>query len=291
MHMRWDDVQIFLQVAEQGSLSAAARSLELNHSTVYRRVKALEDELGVRLFERESGRYTLTEAGTAVLPSARRASEALLAFQTGVEGHDDSLVGGVRLTAPESLLPMLTPHLAPFRTAFPGIELQVAFTDRFLDVAKRETDVALRPIPRPEPGAVGRRVAGVAWTVYAPAEVPEADVSGLPWAVYSDELARLRAVEWRLAHHADEPVIMTVNSVPAMRSVICGARCRGLLPCFAGDPAPDLRRVRPPIPEAASALWLLVHPDLRHTARIRATVDYLWTAFRAEVAVLEGGVP
>ena len=81
---------------------------------------------------------------------------------------------------------------------------------------------------------------------------------------------------------------MTVNSVPAMRSVLCGARCRGLLPCFTGDPAPDLVRLGDPIEEAGSALWLLVHPDLRNTARVRALVDYLWEVFRGEVDLLEG---
>ncbi|MCB9674442.1 MAG: LysR family transcriptional regulator [Alphaproteobacteria bacterium] len=286
--MRWDDVQIFLEVARQGTLSGAARQLGLDHSTVYRRVRALEEDLRVRLFEREGGRYTLTDAARAALPAAEDAAAAMLAFRTGVEGHDASLTGVVRLTAPESLLPLLTPHLGPFREAYPGIQLQVTFSERFLDLGRREADVALRPIPRPDPGVAGRRIGAIAWCVYAPTDVGEGDVHGLPWAAYSSELARLGAVAWWEANHRDEPVQMTVNSVTAMESVLCGARCRGMLPCFVGDPDPRLRRVRPPVDEAASALWLLVHEDLRHTARIRALVDYLWTALREEVPLLEG---
>jgi DNA-binding transcriptional LysR family regulator len=288
--MRWDDVQVFLEVAQQGSLAGAARELSLNHSTVYRRLRALEADLGVTLFDRDSGRYTLTEAGSAVLPEAEAAAEALLAFRRGVEGQDRALEGLVRLTAPESLLPLLAPHLAPFRERYPNISVQMAFSDRFLDLERREADVALRPTARPEAGAVGRRVSAIAWTVYAPAGVPESEVRRLPWATYSDDLQHLAAVRWWEAHHggADTPVLVTVNSVPAMRAVICEAGCRGMLPCFAGDADVNVVRARAVIPEAASALWLLAHPDLRHTARIRALVDYLWAAMRQDVDLLEG---
>ena len=288
--MRWDDVQIFLEVAQQGSLAGAARELSLNHSTIYRRLRALEEDLEVTLFDRDSGRYTLTEAGQAVLPDAEAAAESMRSFRRAIEGRDSALEGVVRLTAPESLLGLLTPHLAPFRERYPNIVVQMAFADRFLDLEKREADVALRPIPRPTAGAVGRRVSGIAWSVYAPAGLSEADVEALPWATYSADKSHLAAVRWWDAHYggAEASVLVSVNSVPAMRAVICEARCRGLLPCFAGDPDAELQRLRPVVPEAGSALWLLAHPDLRHTARIRALVDYLWAAMRDDVDLLEG---
>lgn len=284
--MRWDDVRIFLEVAQTGSLSGAGRSLGLNHSTVYRRLLQLEEDLGVRLFDRDQGTYTLTDAGRQGLARAREADASVLAFRRAVEGRDEVPEGSVRLTAPEALLPLVSPHLATFHAAFPRIDLHVAFSDRFLDLTRNEADVALRPIPRPSEGLVGRRLAAIAWAPYAPADVP--DPEALPWAVYGGNLSDLGASRWWQATHGGHPVFLTVNSVPAMQTVLHHAGCRGMLPCFTGDPDPRLVRLRPPVEEAASALWLLVHPDLRKTARVRALLDHLWDGLQGSVGLLEG---
>jgi DNA-binding transcriptional LysR family regulator len=284
--MRWDDVRIFLKVAQTGSLSGAGRELGLNHSTVYRRLLQLEEQLGVRLFDRDQGSYTLTVAGQEGLQRALEAEQALLGFARAVEGRDEVPEGPVRLTAPEALLPVLSPLLASFHDAYPRIDLHVAFGDRFLDLSRNEADVALRPIPRPREGLVGRRLAAIAWTVYAPAQ--SLDAEALPWAAYGEELDSLDAVRWWKARYADDPVLLSVNSVPAMATVLRTAGCRGMLPCFTGDLDPALRRLSDPIEEAASALWLLVHPDLRRTARVRALLDHLWDGLRPHVPLLEG---
>jgi DNA-binding transcriptional LysR family regulator len=206
-----------------------------------------------------------------------------------VIGHDDRPEGVVRLTAPESLLPLLAPLAATFREAHPAIELQMAFSDRFLDLSRQEADVAVRPTSSPPEDLVGRRIAAIAWSTYAPVSGDRPD--DLPWAVYGDELRQLAAAQWCARHHGDEPTLLTVNSVPAMAQVICQAACRGLLPCFVGDPDPHLLRLRPPIDGAESALWLLVHPDLRRTARVRALLDHLWDGLQDHVALLEGRAP
>lgn len=281
--MRWNDVQFFSEVARTGSLSGAARTLGVNHSTVFRRIGALESDLRVKLFDRDGGRYALTEAGQAALVHAIKAESALSAFRLSVEDHEAEAAGRVRLTAPEALLPLLAPLLAPFREAYPRIDLAVDFADRFFDLGK-EADVALRPTPRPAEGVAGRRVCGVAWTAYRPSGAP----ADLPWARYGGELAELGASRWRRRVHPMDPVALGVNSVPAMSAVICAAGCRGMLPCFVGDPDPAVERVCAPIEEAGSALWLLVHPDNRRSARIRALLDHLWEALRPSAPLLEG---
>ena len=284
--MRWDDVQVFVEVARQGSLSGAGRVLGVDHSTVYRRLGQLEADLGVPLFHREGGRYRLTAAGRAARCHGEEAEGALVAFRRTVMGHSDRAEGTVRLTAPEALLGLLEPLAASFREAHPEIELQMVFTDAFLDLARQEADVAVRPTPRPPESLVGRRVAAIAWSVYAP--VAAAEPEALPWAVYGDALSALGASRWWSAHHGGSTVRLTVNSVPAMAQVICQAGCRGLLPSFVGDPDPHLLRLRPPIDEAQSALWLLVHPDLRRSARVRALLDHLWEGLLPNTAQLEG---
>ncbi|MEL6347815.1 MAG: LysR family transcriptional regulator [Myxococcota bacterium] len=284
-------MQIFLSVARNRSLAAAGRALGLNHSTVYRRIRSLEASLRVRLFDRTAGRYTLTPAGEEALPYAEQAETLMLAFQRSAEGRDEVPSGPVSLTAPESLLNVLAPHLATFRARFPQIDLNVIFSDRFFDLSRREADVALRPTAEPPEDVTGRRIASIAWTVYAPADVNLTEQPSLPWGVYTDDLDRLNATIWRKKHHADEPVLLSVNSVPAMLAVICAARCQGLLPCFVGDPDRTVQRIQDVIPEAASALWLLVHPDLRKTARVRALLDHLWDTLQNDIDRFEGQLP
>ena len=147
--MRWDDVQLFLAVADHGTLRQAGHALDLHPSTVYRRLQQLEEGLSVRLFHTERGVHRLTEAGHAAHPHARAAQEALTAFERTIVGHDQEPAGTVRLTAPESLLGLLTPLVDTFRSEHPRIELQMAFSDRFLDLGRREADVALRPTTEP----------------------------------------------------------------------------------------------------------------------------------------------
>lgn len=286
--MKWDDVQIFLEIARTGSLAAAGRALGLNHSTIYRRINSLEGSLRVRLFDRHGGQYTLTSAGRDAYPHAIEVEEGILALQRSIVGKDEEPIGPVTLTAPESLLRLLAPHLASFRAAYPGISLQVIFSDRFFDLSRREADVALRPTVVPPEDSFGRKIANLAWTIYRPADHNPTRDGVLPWGIYTDDLQRLRASVYWKQHHESDPVLLSVNSVPAMQAVICAARCQGFLPCFVGDPDPTLQRVCPPIVEADSMLWLLVHPDLRRTTRVRALLDHLWKNLSGYKSIFEG---
>lgn len=286
--MRWDDIPLFLAIARGRSLAAAAATLSLNHATVYRRLGALEDQLQARLFERSRRGYRLTAVGEAMLQHAERVEAQMNALQRAIVGQDLEPEGRVRVTAPESLLPVLAPLFAAFRLRWPRIELQLTFSDRYYDLARREADVAVRPSASPPEDAVGKRIATVAWAVYAPALCPDEERDTLPWAVYAADMARLAAFRWRERHHANEPSVMAVNTVTGMQQVVATSRTRGLLPCFLADPDPRLLRITEPLPEAASALWVLTHADLRHTTRVRALLDHLYTGLAPHVALLEG---
>lgn len=289
--LRWDDLRVFLAVARHGSMTAAATELGVNTSTAQRRLTALEAALGARLFDRHPTGTLPTAAGEALLPHAERVEDALLGGVRAIAGHDSAPRGAVHLTAPEALLPFLVEPLAGLRVDYPDIDLQVSLSDRFLDLSRREADVALRPSRTPPEDAVGRRVASVSWSVYIGAFAREPDLSALPWVCFSDALSRLDAVQWWRAHHQGDDVLMTVNSVPAMHRVVACAPCRGLLPCFVGDADPTLSRAGPLLPGAESGLWLLLHPDLRRAARVRAVVDRLWESLRADVDLFEGRRP
>lgn len=282
--LRWDDLRVFLAVARKGTLTEAAADLGVNASTVHRRLAQLEETLGARLFDRSATGLTPTAAGEATGPLAERIEDDVAELWRQIAGQDARPKGTVRLTAPESMLPLLVETLAQFREAHPDIELLVEFSDRFVDLARREADVAVRPVPTPPDDVVGRRVGKVAWTLYVArrwADEPR------PWVRYALALTRLPAYRWQ-AEHEDGGFGMAVNSVPAMQQVIACSPCQGLLPCFVGDADPELVRLRDPIPEAESQLWLLAHPDLRRAARVRALLDALWDGLVTFRDLLEG---
>ncbi len=288
---RWDDVRVFLAVARSGSLTSAASSLGVNTSTAQRRLIALEAALGARLFDRHPTGTLPTAAGEALLPHAEAVEATLLGGIRAIAGQDRVPRGQVHVTAPEALLAFLVEPLASLRADFPEIDLKVSLSDRFVDLSRREADVALRPSPSPPQDAAGRRVASVAWAVYRGPATDAASPDSLPWVCFSDALSRLDAARWWTQNHSGEEVLMTVNSVPAMQQVVAAASCRGTLPCFVGDADPALRRVGPILPGTPSTLWLLLHPDLRRTARVRAVVDRLWAVLRHDQDLFEGHRP
>jgi molybdate transport repressor ModE-like protein len=286
---RWDDIQVFLAVVRAGSLSGAASGLGINHSTAWRRIQALESALEAQLFERSPQGYALTEIGAAMLPHAERVEEEVFALERAVVGSDTLPSGTISVTAPESMLALLTPIFVAFRERHEHIGVDVRLGDRFYDLDRREADVAIRPGLQPPDDAIGRKVCRVAWTVYGPHDLDVEHADALQWIAYGEDLARLAAVQWRKEKHGGAP-LMTVNTVPGMRCLLSNGHCRGMLPCFAGDEEPTLRRLLPPIPEAASELWLLVHADLRRNARVRLFVDHAWDSLRELAPIFEGDV-
>lgn len=259
----------------------------MNHSTAWRRIRALEDTLGAQLFERSPRGYALTEVGASMMPRAEAVETEVLGLERLVAGSDALPRGTVVVTAPESMLPLLTPTLVGFRDAHENISLDVRLGDRFFELDRREADVAIRPGHEPPDGAVGRKVCGLAWSIYGPRDVSLDEADALPWAAYADELSRLSAVKWRRERYDATP-FLTVNTVPGMVCLLSNGRLRGMLPCFAGDAEPRLQRLHAPVREAGTELWLWVHADLRRNARVRLFVDHAWEQLRELAPVFEG---
>lgn len=284
--LRWDDLRTFLAVARGGTLAAAADVLGVNASTVHRRVAALEEALPGVLFERTSRGYLLTSLGEAMLAEAEEVEEAVLSLRRRATGHDRTAQGPVTLTLPETLLDIVAPTLARVQTECPGLRPILRPDDRMLDLGI-DADVALRPSNTPPPAAVGRKVGLVAWAIYSTADAGDDP----PWLVYTDGTGPVAATAWRRRVHPDVPVLFEVASVGAMARVLACTGAQGLLPCYLGDPDPRFRRRCDPIPEAATDLWLLIHADLRRSARVRALIDLLEPQLERAGPVLAGHQP
>jgi len=287
----WDDLRVFLAVARAGSLSGAARTLGVNHSTVFRRIGAFEELLGVRLFERLPNGYLLTPAGEELRDGALRVEEEIDGLARKVTGQDLRLSGTVRVTTIDMLAFGLLPrHLARFRDAYPGIEVDLVVGNATLNLGRREADVALRVGNAPPETLVGRRVGRLAFAVYGSdgyrARRPQPDLALDDWIGFDSEH---EALVRRFARFLPEvrPALRT-NSVAAALSAAKAGLGLAPLPCGLADLEPDLVKVAPLPDDFSLDLWLLTHEDLRRAARIRAFLDFLAGALAKEAPLLEG---
>lgn len=287
--MDWNDIPVFLAVARHGSLAAAARELSLNHSTVYRRLKAMESGLGVVLFDRLPEGYVLSTAGQQLIAHARAADDALVTLQRAAAGSDHQLNGEVRLTTtPPLASDFVAPCLAAFRAQQPGIRVEVSVGDTDYDLSRREADLALRATSSPPPSLVGRKVVEIPWYIYA----GERYLAGCPHPPTPDSLSkhrfvgpdasllRLPALRWLAQTMTPEQISARANTLDTLAALSVAGLGLALLP--ADQCKPGLLRLFPLEPRFASDLWILTHADLRHVARIKTFSDFLFQWLRAD---------
>lgn len=287
MQESWDDLRYVLALARAGRLDGAGGLLDVDPSTVFRRLKACETRLDARLFDRRGGVYRATAEGEAVIAQAEAMEEAALAMQRRLAGGDVRLSGTLRITMADTLaLGAMPGHLRAFRDRFPDIVLETVVANALLSLSRREADIAIRPGKDPLQGGgmVGRRVATIAFGIYGapayltrhgrPADAGEGLAGHL--LIRGDEsLARIGPSLWLDRHAAAARTVYRSQSLVDMASAARAGIGLALLPCFLADPEPALERLFIADGEAETGLWLLTHEELRHTARVRAFLDFL----------------
>jgi len=293
--LAWDDLRVVRAIAETRTLPAAAAKLGVNHSTVFRRLRQIEEQLGIVLFERHRTGYVPTAAGEEIVALAGRLDEEITAVTRRLAGRGNSPAGELRVTTSDSLLVhLLTPLFARFRQACPDMCLDVVLTNQALNLSKRDADVAIRATGHPPENLVGRRLARIAWALYGRAidfPIPlegEPDLHGRVWVSLGDDLATVHAVRRVRAQVAPERIVYKVNTVLGAAEAVQAGIGIGYLPCFIADTMPTLTRLAPPDPALADDLWLLTHPDLRHAPRVRVFSDFLAREIGRWRRLLEG---
>lgn len=274
-HLDLGDLRLIASLADAGSLTAAARVLRVNHASAWCRLGALEERLGVRLFERDRRGYAATSAGEAAVAVANRTLADMAELERRLFGQDVRPSGPVRLTTTETLVGLVAPALLALRRSHPDIVVELVTDNAFFTLARRDADIALRPAGSAPEGLVARRLATLATGVYRASSAPEVTAASADWLAPDDSLAHLGSARWIAAHVAPERIVLRASSLGGLQAAAREGIGVAALPCFMGDPDPRLARVLPPVPEMASSLWLLTHPDLRRTARVRVVLDAL----------------
>jgi DNA-binding transcriptional LysR family regulator len=254
----WDDIRYFVELARQGKLSATARVLDVEHSTVARRIGMLEARLGVRLFDRLPKHWALTVEGEELLAQARRVEDEAMAFARAGAGAS-ALRGVVRLSAPPTFASsFLVPHLGALRARWPALTLEIIGEIRQADLYRREADLALRMARPEQPGLAARPLAQMGYGLYA----------APGWFERPHE-------EWEFIGYGEAMV----------------AACRAglgvaVLPHFLGRDDP-LLLLHPDHGHVLSRpLWLAVHPDVRRSPRVTLMADLLADLLQEHAALL-----
>lgn len=291
----WDDFRLVKAIAETRSLAGAAEALAVNHSTVFRRLGALEALLGARLFERSRTGYAPTVTGEELVRLAERMGEEITAIERRITGRDLRPSGELRVTTNDTLLVhLLTPVFASFRAAYPEIRLEIIVSNQTLNLTKRDADVAVRASDRPGDALVGRRVASIAWGVYGAAGGPDTRAFELAhmrqhnWVGFAEPIGAIKAAKWLKERAGEDRIVYRVNTLLGLAQAAAAGMGLAVLPCFIGAATPGLTRLQALDAEIDGSLWLLTHPDIKQTARVRAFMDYVGRELGKRRAILEG---
>lgn len=277
--MQWDDLRIVLAIHESGSLSAAGRRLRLSHATVFRRLKALEQRLGVALFERGRSGYVATPAGSDLAGTASRVQAEVQAVERRVIGRDVGLFGTLRVTTTDTLMEgLLAPLFAGFAVDHPGIELEIALSNQLFNLSERDADIAIRPTVTPPEHWVGRPIGRIEQALYRPALTEQG--KALDW-IGPDRHMGYRTLEKWLEGEGVHPRFR-VDSLLAMKRLVAAGMGQTVLPCYLAGADTALVQVGDTIDSLSSDLWVLTHPDLRRVGRVRALMHYLAEAMAAD---------
>jgi len=297
--MEWTDLRFFLAAVRGGNLSAAARELGVNYTTVGRRLDTLQRTLGATLIQRTPDGLTLTRAGEAVKELCEKIETTALEVERRAAGQDRELGGTVRLTATETLAArFLIPAMAALRKRHPELEIELIPDYRLLDLSRQQADLAMRNARPADPRLVCRRVGGFAITLYA----SRAYLSARGKPRRGAGLAGHDLVSWTYLLPArrgqfmgesvtDARIVFRSNSTLALTQAVAEGFGIGFVPCYLADEDPRLVRVWPDVAPHMQKLWLIHHEDLRRTARIKLVSHAIAAALRREAPVLRGESP
>lgn len=283
----WNDLRVFLAVARNGSTLAASKVLKINQTTVARRLEALEDDLGLKLFERGQSGSRLTEAGEDLVAEAEKVEKASAALSSRAAAHQRGLAGSVRVTASESVANIaLIPALSEFRRLYPEVTIELVMTDATLSIEDGEADVALRAgagLPDSD-SLVARKLNDFVFGIYGSRSYVQ--TRGLPTRPehLKDHIligpdgpliTQMPGMAWMFENAPHAEVSCRANTMTSLASAIKAGLGLGPMVTILADQDPDLVRCMIPEPMPTGSMWLVTRSELRNVPRIRAFIDFV----------------
>ena len=280
----WDEVRTAYHVARVGTVSGAAELLGVHHATVIRYIDALEDRLGVRLFQRHARGYTPTEAGDDLLRVAQATDDQFSQLAGRIKGRGDGVSGELVVTSLGGLSHLLVPVLAGFREEHPEIVVRYLTGDRLFRLEYGEAHVAVRAGAVPDQPDnvvqpfISQRVALFASNAYIARHGHPGDCSDLSGHFFvgaDDPKSRAPFMRWMRENVAPENIVFRSGDVHALRRAIAEGAGIGFMSQLQARELPGLVEVHAPVQDWDSPLWLVTHMDLHRTAKVQAFLTYL----------------
>jgi len=277
----WDDLRYFLALVDAGTLSGAARATGVEHTTVARRIDALEAALGLLLFDRFPKGWSLTATGIALAPHARKMADDMHGLMRVASGSA-SLSGVVRISAPPALATyVLAPKLKEMLRRLPGIEVDLRGETRTTDLMRRESDIALRFHRPSAPGLAVRQLASVEYGLYANSRYL-AEHTPQQWEFLGyDELLRDAPQQlWLDKIRGERRYCLRSNDLGALFQAAVAGCGLGVFPhSFFDFRQNGLIAIDTEVCPVKRKLWLIMHEDVRRSAPVRAVADEIVALF------------
>ena len=292
----WNDYRYFLAVAETGSLSAAARKLDVAQPTVGRRIQALETSLQARLFDRLSHGYVLTTAGEEIQALVVDMEKQALAVERRVAGADKQPSGRVCISTTEGLGYWLAGKLSALQENYPQLEIELAVGIGMIDLLRREADIALRVGKPGSDELIGRNVGKISVGLFAAKNYlaehgsPQQlrDLSTHIIIESTREISNLAQAQW-LRQHGNPKISFCSNNITIqLAAAQAGLGIVALPVYYLNSGTLNLQRILPDEFNLKLDLWLLTHQDLRPSARIRAVMSFITDMIKQDKIALSG---
>ncbi len=280
--MNWDDYRFFLAVARSGKLSAAGQQLGVDHATVGRRVKALEQNLKIHLFDRSPQGYSLTDEGQKLVTIAESMESSAVAAQSEFSGHSDNISGVVRVGCPEGMATSVVADIAAeLCERHPRLELQIVALPRTFSLSKREADIAIA-VSAPTSGRLKyRKISDYTLHMYATKDYLDSkppvreisDLKKLRGIGYVSDLIYDKELDYIPLISSDAKPFLTSTSVHVQLKVTLANGGVCVLHDFIAKQYPQLVRVLPEEVAFTRTFWYIVHEDYAKLQRIKVVSD------------------
>jgi DNA-binding transcriptional LysR family regulator len=291
--MAWDDLRYVLKVAEEGTLSGAARALGVNHSTVLRRVTAFEEKKGLKLFERTGSGYTPIAKTRHLLTLLRSIEEQVNGLDRAIAMQGLELDGPIRITTTDSIAASgLLHHVAAFQSRHPGVLVELNITNNYVNFSRLDADITVRPAPSLPGELAGERACDLAMRIYATPHYLEGNQVGdrraHRWLGVASPILSTAVGDWQRQNLPESSIVLRSNSFVGLRDVAETGLGLALLPCCLGDRSPHLVRAEVFPDSLTTSIWVATHRDMIGSTKARSILTWFAEAIRKDADLFEG---